>query len=422
MATEQDVSIHPANRAAHLYLSGTTQATRRADQFFVVFNLYPLVDDDHLSPKYSFIRTVKDRLHFLCHTAEGPKFQIQQDVMNQYNRKRIINRKIDYDPMSVRMYDTVDGLGLKFAKLLYEFEFQNARLYTPSGHPADGPSGPDRDNFQESVLTNETQFKRTHNFGMRAQNMHNHRLVKSIDLYQLQGKLYSRAKIIHPRLTRMDMDQFDYASSAVTNISLSFQYENLLFDEVGVQYENAPSDVKSAFEESTGKYKDWVRPWQVSDNDPPPKELSTVYEESNNIHANYKEGDSAYNQTADDGLYPMLGNDSVTADDGYDMTKSVTSKFAIADAVTSDDGYAATVENTYQSATSSLHSETNSLATSKTLSSAELTTQMKKFVENGPANNSNEAKKAFKEKIQVFEQAITNKKTDETNNKTGIWT
>ena len=118
----------------------------------------------------------------------------------------------------------------------------------------------------------------------------------------------------------------------------------------------------------------------------------------------------------------MLGNDSVTADDGYDMTKSVTSKFAIADAVTSDDGYAATVENTYQSATSSLHSETNSLATSKTLSSAELTTQMKKFVENGPANNSNEAKKAFKEKIQVFEQAITNKKTDETNNKTGIWT
>ena len=222
----------------------------------MVFNLYPLVDDDHLSPKYSFIRTVKDRLHFLCHTAEGPKFQIQQDVMNQYNRKRIINRKIDYDPMSVRMYDTVDGLGLKFAKMLYEFEFQNARLYTPSGHPADGPGGPNRDNFQESVLTNETQFKRTHNFGMRSQNMHNHRLVKSIDLYQLQGKLYNRAKIIHPRLTRMDMDQFDYASSAVTNISLSFQYENLLFDEVAVQYENAPSDIRTAFEESSGRYKD----------------------------------------------------------------------------------------------------------------------------------------------------------------------
>ena len=47
---------------------------------------------------------------------------------------------------------------------------------------------------------------------------------------------------------------------------------------------------------------------------------------------------------------------------------------------------------------------------------------MKKFVENGPANNSNEAKKAFKQKIQTFEQAITNKKKDESNNTQGIWT
>ena len=61
------------------------------------------------------------------------------------------------------------------------------------------------------------------------------------------------------------------------------------------------------------------------------------------------------------------------------MTKSVTSKFAMADAVTSDDGFAATAENTYQSATSSLHSETNSLATNKTLSSSELTTVEESF-------------------------------------------
>ena len=92
MATEQDIALHPANRAAHLYLSGTNNETRRADQFFIVFNLYP-IDDDFLQAKYSYLKEFRDRLHFLCHTAEGPKFQIQQDVMNQYNRKRVINRK-----------------------------------------------------------------------------------------------------------------------------------------------------------------------------------------------------------------------------------------------------------------------------------------------------------------------------------------
>ncbi len=260
MATEQDIALHPANRAAHLYQSGTSQQTRRADQFFVVFNLYPLVNDDFLVPKYNFLKAFRDRLHFLCHTVEGPKFQIQQDVINQYNRKRVVNRKIDYDPVSLRMYDTVDGLGLKFIKMLYEFEFQNARLYTLGSTTERNGT---RDNYQESVLTNESQFKQNHNFGMRSQPNHTHRLIKSIDLYQLAGTLYSRAKMIHPRLSRMDMDQFDYSSSAVTNLSMGFQYENLLFDEVAVRDESLPQNVSTAFKTTSGKYEDWVRPNDV---------------------------------------------------------------------------------------------------------------------------------------------------------------
>ena len=59
MATEQDIALHPANRAAHLYQSGTSQQTRRADQFYVVFNLYPLVNDDFLVPKYDFLKVYR---------------------------------------------------------------------------------------------------------------------------------------------------------------------------------------------------------------------------------------------------------------------------------------------------------------------------------------------------------------------------
>jgi len=428
MATEQDVSIHPANRAAHLYLSGTTQEVRRADQFFVVFNLYPLVNDDFLNPRYGYLRAVRNRLHFLCHTVEGPKFQIQQDVMNQYNRKRIINRKIDYDPMSVRMYDTVDGLGLKFSKMLYEFEFQNARLYTPARADVDSFSGEgaNRDNFQESVLTNENQFRRTHNFGMIAQENHSHRLIKSIDLYQLQGKFYNRAKMVHPRLTRMDMDQFDYSSSAITNISLSFQYENLMFDEVAVNFTNAPADVKDAFEESTGRFEDWVRPWQVTDVPELPKDFLPNSGPEKGVGAVVESSGSAINQPATNLNDFEIGDPGkyATADDinEFSMTKSATSRFAIADEISANDGSPVPAkEYNYNSIASSQNSTTNSLAVNKTLSSSELTTEMKKFVDNGPANNSAEAKKSYKQKIQVFEQAITNKKKDEANNTQGIW-
>tara|TARA_Y100000590_G_scaffold4686_3_gene6324 strand:- start:7888 stop:9111 length:1224 start_codon:yes stop_codon:yes gene_type:complete len=407
MATEQDIALHPANRAAHLYLSGTNNETRRADQFFIVFNLYP-IDDDFLQAKYSYLKEFRDRLHFLCHTAEGPKFQIQQDVMNQYNRKRVINRKVDYDPVSIRMYDTVDGLALKFAKLLYEFEFQNARLYSSRQQGPSVTTGSKSDNFQESVLTNENQFKKTHNFGMIAQKGHQHRLLKSIDLYQLQGKLYSKARMVHPRLSRMDMDQFDYASSAITNVSLAFQYENLMFDEVAVKMQGLPANVKTAFTESSGKYEDWVRSTATENTDAP--------------------ADDGINSViVEDGIAGSYKNNEVTADDGFatadnvqssDMQKSVTSKFSLP----TNNILNKVHQAVYRTTVTNQNTSSELKALNATLSSAQLTAERDKIIANGPTSNTLDAKAAHKENIAIYDQAIANKKTDEANNKSGTWT
>lgn len=419
MATEQDIALHPANRAAHLYQSGTSQQTRRADQFYVVFNLYPLVNDDFLVPKYDFLKVYRDRLHFLCHTVEGPKFQIQQDVINQYNRKRVINRKVDYDPLSLRMYDTVDGLALKFIKMLYEFEFQNARLYTPSGHPADGPGGATRDNFQESILTNENQFKKNHNFGMRAQPNHTHRLIKSIDLYQLAGTFWSRAKMIHPRLSRMDMDQFDYSSSAVTNISAGFQYENLLFDEVTARDESLPSNVSGAFKESAGKYEDWVRPNDqlAKDKIPPPKDgiNSTIVEEYNGADEgwNVASQGSAVNSTAGDARERaiMEANKGV---ESSDLQKSVTSRYSMQTNPHVD-------KKAYGGGNTSVYAESQAKASNEVLSSSQMTTEMHKAIKNGPSSNTKQSKKEFVDRIKTYEQAIKNKEKAESANQKSIW-
>ena len=420
MATEQDIALHPANRAAHLYQSGTSQQTRRADQFFVVFNLYPLVNDDFLVPKYDFLKVYRDRLHFLCHTVEGPKFQIQQDVINQYNRKRVINRKVDYDPLSLRMYDTVDGLGLKFVKMLYEFEFQNARLYTPSGHHAETPGGANRDNFQESILTNEDQFKKNHNFGMRAQPNHTHRLIKSIDLYQLAGTFWSRAKMIHPRLSRMDMDQFDYSSSAVTNISIGFQYENLLFDEVTARDESLPSNVSGAFKESSGKYEDWVRPNDqlAKDKIPPPKDgiNSTIVDEYNGADEgwNVASQGSAVNSTAGDARERaiMEANKGV---ESSDLQKSVTSRYAMQTNPHVD-------KKAYGGGNTSVYVASQAKASNEVLSSSQMTTEMHKALRNGPSSNTKQSKKEFVDRIKTYEQSIKNKKKAESANQKNIWT
>lgn len=227
------IVLKPANRAAQLYTSGSdVQSTpRQQHQFVLVYNLYQFAADEFLEERISYLKEFRDRLHFLCNTFDAPKFTIQQDVINQYNRKRVINRKIDYDPVTVRMYDTVDGLGMKFARTLYEFEYKNARLYKES--PSDKEND-EKHNYLQSVFIDSDRFKDTHHYGMRSHGITSHRLLKSIDFYQISGGTYSKTRIIHPRLARMDMDQFDYSASQPVNINLAFQFENLLFEETNV--------------------------------------------------------------------------------------------------------------------------------------------------------------------------------------------
>ena len=250
--------LKPANRAAKLYTSGSDfqAAPRQQHQFVIVFNLYPDVADDFLTPQQNFLKEFKDRLHFICHTVDAPNFSVVQDVINQYNRKRVINRKVEFDPLTVRMFDTHDGLGIKFIKLLYEFEFDSARLYKRKSASSSGLHH-ETDNYTQSILQPSEMFSRTHNFGLREFEGNSHRILKSIDLYQLAGKIYTKTRIVHPRLSRMDMDTFDYSSSQAVNLAMGFVYENLLFEEVNVEFEEAGYDLQSMMSE-TADFEDFV--------------------------------------------------------------------------------------------------------------------------------------------------------------------
>lgn len=258
-----DIFLKPINRAAQVYTSGPSfqRTHRQQHQFILVYNLYTDVVDNFLADRVKYLIAYRDRLHFLCNQVESPKLETDQDVFNQYNRKRVINRKVTFSPVNVRMYDTHDGMALKFAKTLYEFEFQNARLYKESN---------EQYNYEQSVLVDDSQFRETHEYGMRSHSSQRHRLIKSIDLYQVAGGTYSKTRMVHPRLQRFDMDTFDFSSSQLVNVSLSFNYENLLFEEINVPIAQAEYDLPRLFEESAQGLYDSAPPL-VNDLPEPPE-------------------------------------------------------------------------------------------------------------------------------------------------------
>ena len=85
--------LKPANRAANLFFRGSNHdpAPRQAHQFIVTFSMYQISVPEHLRPLYQELNQFRDRLHFIVNTVDQPKFSVDQTVLNQYNRKRVVN-------------------------------------------------------------------------------------------------------------------------------------------------------------------------------------------------------------------------------------------------------------------------------------------------------------------------------------------
>jgi hypothetical protein len=67
-------------------------------------------------------------------TIDLPKFQIDTETLNQYNRKRIIQKKINYDPINVTFHDTSNDLNRKlwYYYMSYYYKDPTQRYLDPN--------------------------------------------------------------------------------------------------------------------------------------------------------------------------------------------------------------------------------------------------------------------------------------------------
>ena len=66
------------------------------------------------------MNSIRRSLVFNVRSIDGPKVTFQYDTLNQYNRKRNVYRRVDYDPINIRFYDTFNNSAVKLWQYLYE--------------------------------------------------------------------------------------------------------------------------------------------------------------------------------------------------------------------------------------------------------------------------------------------------------------
>lgn len=205
----------------------------------------------------------------LVKTVEMPSMKIDTEALNQYNRKRISQTKIAFEPIKMVFHDVVDGKTLKFWDMYYRYYFADGlepgmnsaktdqarnktfsveeliNNITPRLNPnianlpssvinqfqSNAPSGSDT---PTNTLGNKAALQNivsdsldNHNFGFNLPVVSNIRnLIQTIDIYQVHGGRFNQVTLVNPRIAAFTHDVLNYAENGKTlELTFTFEYE-----------------------------------------------------------------------------------------------------------------------------------------------------------------------------------------------------
>lgn len=191
----------------------------------------------------------------LVKSTDLPKFSIQTETVNQYNRKTVIQKGINYNPLNIVFHDDNSNVVHNMWLNYYRYYFAD------STWGGTGPIGTAKDNtpgaYQNNKYLPSNDLFNPTNYGM------NSKLViapffRSITIYQLSRKIFTSYKLVNPIIQTWEHDKLDQSSGAkVAESKMTVNYEAVFYGTGQVKkdsptgfavfhYDNSPSPLSLA--------------------------------------------------------------------------------------------------------------------------------------------------------------------------------
>lgn len=224
--------------AARLYVDNNMRlAPKFKHLYHVVLNLNPYVVSDTLYPH-------KNEINLLARSADLPRYRIQTQTINQYNRKKIVQTGVQYQPITIEFHD--DNAGL--TTLLWESYFRY--YYFDSNYTrreTDGTPSTTVPAYLKSVNGINPVYwnadAQRYRFGLDKPNK-SYPFFNSIQIYQLHPQnaraSYTCFTLINPYIDNFEHDNVSQENSEFSINRLSISYESVQYSRGYVKVGNAP--------------------------------------------------------------------------------------------------------------------------------------------------------------------------------------
>lgn len=160
--------------------------------YAVVFNINPV----------SGIDFDVERMVVIVKTANIGGWDIETDVTNEYNRKRLTHTKLNFQDTTIVMHDVADGKALRLAEKYYTYYFGDGRDVVGFGY--------------DTLLIPDNNRRY---------------IFDSIDIYQFQARKANLTTLVNPKLVSFTPDTADYAGiDGLMELSFTFKPEYITYE------------------------------------------------------------------------------------------------------------------------------------------------------------------------------------------------
>jgi len=233
--------------ASRLYVENTyARAPKHGFMYFVAFNF-----NDGVIRDSSWAASGKVDAGLLAKKVDLPKFKISTETLNQYNRKTVVQTKLNYDPINIEFHDDNSEITTGLWKNYYKYYFTDSAyggrddLKPPPGARkqgivqglfggvmAKGSSTTQNKSQHVSVPAafGDTKYGST-DYIYGFDSLQNKPFFTSIDIYVLHQHKFTQYTLVNPKITDWSHDSLDQEQgNKMLHNRMTVMYEDVLYN------------------------------------------------------------------------------------------------------------------------------------------------------------------------------------------------
>lgn len=244
----------------HASKTFTTVAYQNSPKFKWLFHVYFEINRTLISDNADKALPVTSNYGLLVKTIDLPKFNIQLAELNQYNRKRWVQTKLNYDPIRITFHDDNANQIRHLWHTYYSYYYSdpsnpNGQNSTPSSRARviEAETTLSKRNIYDNVIQENQR-----NWGYNGDtggvssdawttDKAKHPFFKSIQIYGFNQHNFAMYQLINPVIESFGHDTYTYSSTSDTmENTMSLRYETVKYYE-GALNGSKPGEIVPGF-------------------------------------------------------------------------------------------------------------------------------------------------------------------------------